>query len=320
MKRVVLHSSGSRTLRHYFSAAIVILLSVGFVTISAGQDRCGTVEYIKKLREKNLIRENDKKFEQWLSRRQQNIGSRISAVSIFRIPVVVHVIHNGEAVGSGTNISDAQILSQIKVLNSDFKRLNADTINTPADFSPFAGKINMEFVLARQSPQGTATTGIVRVKGSKRQWSLDDNNTLKALSYWPAENYLNIWVTDIASTIMGYAQFPVSDLPGLEDAEDNRLTDGVVLDYRIVGSSEDGSFNLTTSFNKGRTATHEVGHFLDYAISGVMMQVHVTARGIMLATHLIRAAIQQVAPPIPRCLVVKKLCFKIIWTTPTTCV
>ena len=84
---------------------------------------------------------------------------------------------------------------------------------------------------------------------------------LKSLSYWPAEEYLNIWVTDIASTILGYAQFPLSDLPGLEDAETNRLTDGVVLDYRIVGSNQDGSFNLTTEFNRGRTATHEVGHF-----------------------------------------------------------
>ncbi|HKZ37037.1 MAG TPA: M43 family zinc metalloprotease, partial [Chryseolinea sp.] len=192
----------------------------------------------------------------------EDANSRVNTASpLLRIPVVVHVIHNGEAAGVGSNISEAQILSQIKVLNHDFKRLNGDTLKTPTEFLSLAGSLNIEFVLAKQSPGGISTNGIVRVKGTKSQWAISDNVALKALSYWPAEDYLNIWVTDISSTILGYAQFPVSDLPGLEDAEDNRLTDGVVLDYRIVGSSDDGSFNLTSSFNKGRTATHEVGHF-----------------------------------------------------------
>ncbi len=238
----------------------IVLVFVGIVNIHA-QDRCATVQYTQLLQEKKLIRENEVKFEQWLSRKKISASSRLNASSTFRVPVVVHVIHNGEAVGSGTNISEVQIKSQIRVLNDDFKRLNADTTETPNEFSSVAGKINIEFVLAKQSPTGTATTGIVRVKGSKSQWSINDNSVLKSQSYWPAEDYLNIWVTDIASTILGYAQFPVSDLPGLEDAENNRLTDGVVLDYRIVGSSQDGSFKLTNDFNRGRTATHEIGHF-----------------------------------------------------------
>ena len=244
------------------NTGVLLLLFVFAGTIKTqAQDRCGTVEYTKILLEKNLIRDNDRKFEKWLSQRKVNISSRISAAATFRIPVVVHVIHNGEAVGSGSNISDAQIASQIKVLNNDFKRLNADTSKTPSEFLSRAGKINIEFVLAKQSPDGVLTNGILRVKGTKSQWTMNDNNILKSLSYWPAEDYMNIWVTDIASSILGYAQFPVSDLAGLEDAETNRLTDGVVLDYRIVGSNQDGSFNLTTEFNRGRTATHEVGHF-----------------------------------------------------------
>jgi hypothetical protein len=244
------------------NTGILLLLFVFAGTIKTqAQDRCGTVEYTKILLEKNLIRDNDRKFEKWLSQRKVNISSRMSAAGTFRIPVVVHIIHNGETVGSGTNISDAQIASQIKVLNSDFRRLNADTSKTPSEFLSRAGKINIEFVLAKQSPDGVLTNGILRVKGTKSQWTMNDNNLLKSLSYWPAEDYLNIWVTDIASSILGYSQFPVSDLPGLEDAETNRLTDGVVLDYRIVGSNQDGSFNLTTEFNRGRTATHEVGHF-----------------------------------------------------------
>src|SRR5688572_2678661 len=163
------------------------------------QDRCGTVEYTKILLEKDLIRHDDRKFEKWLSQRKENISSRIGAATTFKIPVVIHIIHNGEAVGSGSNISDTQIASQIKVLNNDFKRLNADTSKTPQEFQSYAGKINIEFVLAKQSPDGLVTNGIRRVKGTKSQWTMNDNSLLKSLSYWPAEQYLNVWVTDIAS-------------------------------------------------------------------------------------------------------------------------
>jgi hypothetical protein len=241
---------------------IIWLFVTGIVFNSNAQDRCGIIEYTRILEQKQLLPEGEKKFEEWLARRMDQQGSRSSAISIMKIPVVFHIIHNGEAVGTGINLSDAQIQSQIKVLNSDFSRMNADTTKTPSEFLSVAGKMNLEFILAKQSPNGTATNGIVRVKGTKNQWSINDDEVLKALSYWPAEDYLNIWVTDLASSILGYAQFPISGLPGLEDTEDNRLTDGVVLDYRIVGSVQDGSFNLTDSFNRGRTATHEIGHFL----------------------------------------------------------
>src|SRR6185436_125859 len=120
---------------------------------------------------------------------------------------VVHVIHKGEAIGSGSNISDAQILSQIKILNQDFPRANADAVNTPAEFQSVAGSVNLNFVLAKQDPEGNLSTGIVRAKGSRSTWTINDETTLKATSYWPAEDYLNIWVTDLSSTLLGYAQF-----------------------------------------------------------------------------------------------------------------
>ena len=97
-----------------------------------------------------------------------NISSRMYTDATIKIPVVVHVIHNGEAVGSGSNISDAQIASQIKVLNNDFKRLNADTSKTPQEFQSDAGKINIEFVLAKQSPDGVVTNGILTGEGNKK--------------------------------------------------------------------------------------------------------------------------------------------------------
>ncbi|SKC41785.1 M43 family zinc metalloprotease [Ohtaekwangia koreensis] len=240
---------------------VVCLLAGSFVKGQA-QDRCGVVEVMQNLRNKKSILESDVQFEQWMDKRKVNAAGRTNASEKFLIPVVVHVIHRGEAVGVGTNIPDEQIISQIKVLNNDFNRLNADASNTPAAFQSVAGSINIEFVLAKQSPSGDETTGIVRVKGAKSSWSTNDDAALKATSYWPAENYLNIWVTNLSSSLLGYAQFPVSNLAGLEDAEDERLTDGVVIDYAVFGSSDDGDFALNSEFDKGRTATHEVGHFL----------------------------------------------------------
>jgi len=228
------------------------------------QDRCGVVEYTEQLRNKKSLLESNSHFEDWLNARvAQRRAGRINAAEMtYRVPVVVHVIHKGEAVGSGANITDAQIVSQIKVLNDDYARLNADAVNTPAEFQSVAAGINLEFVMAKQDPNGLATTGIVRVKGTKNQWSMSDNSALKALSYWPAEDYLNIWVTDLSSTLLGYAQFPVSSgLNGLEDQEDNRLTDGVVIDYLTFGTKDAGSFPLTPNYDKGRTTTHEMGHF-----------------------------------------------------------
>jgi hypothetical protein len=107
-------------------------------------------------------------------------------------------------------------------------------------------------VLARQDPEGLATTGIVRIQGPVSSWSINDNYELKALSYWPAEDYLNIWVCNLTG-VLGYSQFPVSGPPGLENSSDNRLTDGVVIAYNAFGSKDDGPFNLLNKYGKGRT-------------------------------------------------------------------
>ncbi|MEJ1242345.1 choice-of-anchor J domain-containing protein [Chryseolinea sp. T2] len=226
------------------------------------QDRCGTVEYVKQLRQQNQLRESKEGFERWIDQKrlQRLLRREGRTQATYQIPVVVHVIHNGEAVGSGTNIPDAQILSQLSVLNKDYNRLNADAGNTPSEFLPLAGAFDVEFVMAKQDPEGLATTGIVRTRGTKSSWTMNDNYQLKALSYWPSEDYLNIWVCKLTD-FLGYSQFPVSALPGLENSSTNRLTDGVVIAYNAFGSSDDGNFILQNVYNKGRTATHEVGHF-----------------------------------------------------------
>ena len=170
----------------------------------------------------------------------------------FIIPVVFHVIHNG----GSENISKAQILNQIATLNLDYMRLNADTTATRDFFKPVAGSVNVEFRLANIDPNGNCTDGIVRVKSLLTNEASDESG-VKALSYWPSNKYLNIWVvnsiqgdpTQPGTMTLGYAQFPGGG---------SANTDGVVMNSAYVGSIGTASSNG----NKGRTLTHEIGHIL----------------------------------------------------------
>lgn len=226
------------------------------------QERCGTVQYMQNLFQRHGIQQSTEQFEEWLQQRQsilnQRRGAQRQQAGTYEIPVVFHIIHNGESIGVGSNVSDARIFSQLQVLNEDFNRTNADAINTPVEFLSVAGSLDIEFVMAKQTPDGESTNGINRVQGSQSSWSPFDPN-LNAQSYWPSSDYLNIWVTNIGSGFLGYAQFPVSTLPGLEEFQEDGIatTDGVVIDFTVFGvGSPDPDYNL------GRTVTHEIGHFL----------------------------------------------------------
>jgi hypothetical protein len=225
------------------------------------QRNCGTEKIDSLRRVKNPTLETKDAFEQWMGNQLLKRSSGANRIqSTYTIPVVVHIIHNGQAIGSGSNITDAQVLSQINVLNKDFQRMNTDASNTPLEFQDEASALSVEFVLAKQDPQGNATTGIVRVNGGQSSWELFEDSELKAKSYWPAEQYFNIWVTNIPE-YLGYSTFPVSNLPGVENSSQDRLRDGILIHYRAFGSIDDGAFDLETQFNKGRTLTHEAGHF-----------------------------------------------------------
>jgi Pregnancy-associated plasma protein-A/Secretion system C-terminal sorting domain len=252
---------------HFFYLRALFVFFVLFISRDiTAQVRCGSVEYDKMLHSLHPLHEDSAQFERWMKSKINQLKTkalqegRVEDMS-YTIPVVVHVIHNGEPIGTGINIDSAQIARQIEVINQDYPRLNADTTLTPAEFKPVAGKINITFVLAKQDPEGLPTNGITRVKGTKTGWTLEDNATFKALSYWPANNYLNLWVIKFVdpSGIIGFAQLPVSSLPGLEDASNDSLTDGVAIDYRAFGTDNP---ELYSAFNIGRTATHEIGHIL----------------------------------------------------------
>ncbi len=240
---------------------VLAVLIFSQVAISHAQERCA-VNYTPA--NQQILNQSDR-FESWMSTMRSDkpsfvepFGARSHAE--YTIPVVFHIIHNGEAVGEGINLPDERILEQIEVLNEDFRRENEDASSTPSIFLPVAVDTEINFVLAKQDPEGLPTTGIVRVQGSKPVYSASqDDALLKSESYWPAEDYLNIWVANLSGNFIGNAQYPFANLPGLEGQFLNyRLTDGAVIDYLFVGINPN-----TTSFDSyGRTTTHEIGHYL----------------------------------------------------------
>lgn len=209
---------------------------------------CGTMEVHER-----LLREDPEyaaaraasETAAWEYARGDRSGNR-TGVTV--IPVVVHVVWNTNA----QNISDAQINSQIAVLNADFRKTNADVGSTPTVFQPLCADARIEFVLASTDPSGNPTDGIVRKKTTKTSFSQD--NGVKASSSggsdaWPADKYLNIWVCQLSGGLLGYAQFPGGPA----------ATDGVVIRHSAFGNTG----TAAAPFNLGRTATHEIGHWLN---------------------------------------------------------
>ena len=251
---------------------ILVLIGLFFFAINSLQAQvrtCGTVELQKLNKTEEQIQLEQDRFESWLSTqvvKSKNTSAleSLDEETIYQIPVVVHIIHRGEPEGSGTNIPDEQVFAQIEALNLDFRHLNADSTNTPFEFQDLMADIAFEFVLAKRNPNGFKTDGITRTNGGATEWTYSDNDELKALSYWSSEDYLNIWVGQLADGLLGWAEFPTSTiLAGVNDyATDNPLTDGVVITTEAFGSETlypDG--NYLTDFNEGRTLTHELGHF-----------------------------------------------------------
>ncbi len=166
------------------------------------------------------------------------------------IPVVVHVIQASPNI----IISDARIQSQIDVLNEDFRMMNADANLVPAEFSGVAADSEIEFCLATIDPNGCPTTGINRIVSPANAAHVSNNSAaLKGLIQWDPYKYLNIWVPEqIIDAILGYATFPtfLNFNPG---------SDGVVCNGENFGR---GNGIPISTYNLGRTATHEVGHWL----------------------------------------------------------
>ncbi len=178
----------------------------------------------------------------------QNAGTHHGGPNVYTIPVVVHVIYSN----STQNISNAQVQSQIDVLNEDFRRTNSNASATLSQFQGVAADTEIAFCLANQDPQGNTHSGITRTSTSVSSFSSNDNMKFTSSGghdAWPASQYLNIWCCNLSGGLLGYAQFPGGPAN----------TDGVVNDYAYFGRIGTAS----PPFHLGRTCTHEVGHYLN---------------------------------------------------------
>lgn len=232
-------------MKSFFTIAFACLLFIAHAQVQ----RCHTDEYLEQLKkaDTDLEARIEQARLQSAAFRNTQSAQKNGARAIITIPVVVHVMHNDEAIGTGANISDAQILSQFTVLNEDYKALNSDISGVPAHFSGVVGNPDLEFCLAQLDPEGNVTTGIDRVSmGATGTWS--DNR--KPNTIWDNSKYLNLWIAPISGGTLGYATFPGT----------SSNADGVVIDYRYFGKAPENPFN--SDFDLGRTATHEIGHWL----------------------------------------------------------
>ncbi|MEZ4887740.1 MAG: M43 family zinc metalloprotease [Chitinophagales bacterium] len=240
---------------------LLFLFTLLFSTTLFSQDTntCGFDHYWQYQSEKNpqgletlkLMEAYTKKYVEKHQKQSEKIAEVIT------IPVVFHVVYTSNRPAS--NISEAKIYSQLEALNRDFRRLNADTANILADFKPFMADIEVEFCLATRDPNGYPTTGITRTATSLDRFFVETDEIKSSETGgkdpWPFDQYLNIWVCyNICSTfggcgILGYAVPPSFSTPE---------TDGVVIQYNYFGTTAP----VNPTFNEGRTAVHEVGHWL----------------------------------------------------------
>lgn len=174
---------------------------------------------------------------------------RIASDTTFLIPVVVHILYNK----SEQNISDEQVQSQIDVLNEDYSTLNETILDIPAEWQGLIKDAKIRFSLAQRDPDGNFSNGITRTATFKEEFNILDpaiyEDSLGGKNAWPNSQYLNLWVCSLQGNALGFANFPGSS-PAL---------DGVVVNYKAFGRIGTAS----APYNRGRTSTHEVGHWLN---------------------------------------------------------
>jgi hypothetical protein len=208
--------------------------------------RCATMTVHRRLldRDPNYRVRRERLENLILARKRGRVRGRAGTTIV---PVVVHVVYRTLT----ENISTEQVASQIDVLNEDFAKRNPDAESVPSVWRDAVGDARIAFKLADRDPDGAVTSGITRT--STRVAAFGDDDAVKfaasdGADAWPADRYLNVWVCHLED-LLGYAQFPGGPAH----------TDGVVIDYRAFGTNG----TAEAPFNLGRTATHEVGHWLN---------------------------------------------------------
>src|SRR6478735_2877061 len=239
---------------------ITLLLIIGaFLTITpafAQQHTCGTEQlHSDKMKNDPTYRLKMDDFEGYLQRHQFTAREQytVGAVTVYRIPLVFHVMHKGEAYGVGSNITKEAILNSIQALNSRYRKI----LGGIGDGNGV--DINIEFSLAVRDPNGNCTDAIVRYDMSGNapymSFGVNSNNTnglddaaLKSLSFWDSNKYYNVWV-----------------ISEIDDNNGGSGTQGYAYYAAAHGASTDGAVMLANCIKDTTTITlaHELGHALN---------------------------------------------------------
>ncbi|MFN8310347.1 MAG: PKD domain-containing protein [Chitinophagales bacterium] len=241
---------------------LLILLSATSAFSQTAVRRCGTMENDSLMRIQNHT-ESLADFEIWLQAKiaqQKQLPINKNGRSVITIPIIFHVIHNGDAEGVNENLSQAQVISQIDVLNEDYRKL----AGTPGfNTNPVGADIEFEFCPAVVDPNGNILPqpGIDRINMNQASWTQAQcNSTLKPQTYWNPDLYCNVWTVNFGGSsvdLLGFTQFPNSSLAGVGTNNGGASTDGIVIRYDACGRVG----TLDATYNGGRTLTHEMGHW-----------------------------------------------------------
>lgn len=230
----------------FFRKIFFLLLLQLPLLLSSQNHRCGFESYLKQELSENP--EYEQKLQQ-LEKTVKNFKLDKND-TLIRIPVVFHIVYR-----TGTqNISNKQIISQLEALNEDYRMLNSDIGIVDPVFPKADTKI--EFCFAGKDTNGMDFSGVTRKQTNTYQIGQPNSNELfKQQPVWDSKKYLNIYVCEIGGGIAGYSSFPGG----------NPAKDAIVIDYTNFGKG-----SLDPNYNLGRTAIHEVGHWLGlYHIWGI---------------------------------------------------
>lgn len=218
----------------------LLFLASALTSVRAQEFKCGTPEHEQKMRARYpQIAQTEAELEL----ETRNFSEERSAPPVYVIPVVFHIIHQNGA----ENIPDANIYDQMRILNEDFRKMNADTSDIVQQFKSRAADAEIEFRLAQKDPNGNCTNGIDRIYSALTNNADDDSK----LNPWPRNKYLNIWVVkSIGSGAAGYAYLPST-------ANWDASIDGIIILYNYIGSLPPGNVN------QSRALTHEIGHWIN---------------------------------------------------------
>lgn len=226
---------------------IFTLFTFALTSQLTAQQRCSSADYQQaEMRNNPLLKDRVNAIEEFTKQQTQGRTTTRTDGIVIKIPVVVHILYHTQT----EKISDVQVASQVEALNKYFRRRNADTTNTPAYFRALAADCEIEFQLAISDPRRRSTSGIVRKYTPITKWKNDDQVKFSSSmgdDAWDTKSYLNIWVCNL-DKFAGYAT-----MPGGEESKD-----GLVISYSAFGTGSG-----TTGYDLGKTAVHEVGHWLN---------------------------------------------------------